>query len=59
MDLLLPAFILLGLIPAAIAKRKGRSFVLWWFYGATLIVIALPHALLLKPTTPGAAPGAR
>lgn len=24
--------ILIGLIPAAIAKGKGRSFVAWWFY---------------------------
>lgn len=40
---------LLGLIPAAIAKGKGRSFGLWWFYGAMIFIVALPHALLLKP----------
>lgn len=39
---------LLGLIPAAIAKGKGRSFGLWWFYGAMLFIIALPHALLMN-----------
>lgn len=40
--------ILLGLIPAVIARRKGRSLALWWFYGATLFIVALPHALVLK-----------
>jgi len=41
--------ILLGLIPAMIAKSKGREFALWWIYGALLFIIALPHSLLLKP----------
>lgn len=27
-------FALLGLIPAFIAKHKGRNFALWWLYGA-------------------------
>ncbi len=40
--------VLIGLIPAAIARNKGRSFVGWWIYGALLFIIALPHALLLK-----------
>lgn len=40
--------ILIGLIPAAIAHSKGRSFFLWWLYGAALFIIALPHALLIK-----------
>jgi hypothetical protein len=40
--------VLIGLIPAAIAQSKGRSFVLWWLYGAAIFIIALPHALLLK-----------
>ncbi len=39
---------LLGLIPAFIAKSKGRDAVLWWVYGALLFVIALPHALLIS-----------
>lgn len=43
--------ILLGLIPAAIARGKGMSFGLWWFYGAMLFIIALPHALLAKADT--------
>jgi RNA polymerase subunit RPABC4/transcription elongation factor Spt4 len=43
--------VLLGLIPAALAKGKGRSFGLWWFYGAALFIIALPHSLLIKANT--------
>lgn len=40
--------ILIGLIPAAIAKSKGRDFGLWWLYGAALFIVALPHALIMK-----------
>ena len=36
----------LGVIPAMIAASKGRTFFLWWIYGAALFIIALPHALL-------------
>jgi hypothetical protein len=39
---------LLGLIPAAVAQSKGKSFGLWWFYGAMLFIVALPHALMLQ-----------
>lgn len=39
----------LGLIPANIAKSKGRGFGLWWFYGWMLFIVALVHALLLEP----------
>jgi hypothetical protein len=39
---------LLGLIPAAIAHRKGQPFVGWWIYGALFIVIALPHAIFKR-----------
>jgi len=48
MELLVVAAII-GLIPAAIAQSKGRSFVAWWIYGALLFIVALPHSLLLKP----------
>ena len=41
--------ILLGLIPAFIARSKGRSFGLWWFYGFALFIVAIIHSLLLKP----------
>ena len=37
----------LGLIPAMVAQSKGKSFGLWWFYGAMLFIIALPHALIM------------
>jgi len=40
---------LLGLLPAYIAYRKGRHFLNWWLFGATLFPIALPYAWLLKP----------
>lgn len=40
---------LLGLIPAMIASGKGRSFPLWWLYGAALFIVALPHALIAAP----------
>lgn len=40
--------VLIGLIPATIAKNKGRGFLGWWIYGAALFIIALPHALLIK-----------
>ncbi len=38
----------IGIIPAIIAQKKGRSFILWWIYGAALFIIALPHALIMK-----------
>jgi hypothetical protein len=38
----------LGVIPAWIAERKGRSGFGWWLYGTTLFVVALPHALMLE-----------
>ena len=39
---------LIGLLPAFIARNKGRSFLGWWIYGAAIFIIALPHALLMK-----------
>jgi hypothetical protein len=41
--------VLIGLIPGMIARSKGREFVIWWLYGSLLFIVALPHALLLKP----------
>jgi len=38
---------LIGLIPASIGHSKGRSFVVWWFYGAAVFIVALPHVLLI------------
>ena len=48
MEILILA-VLLGLIPAAVAKGKGRSFGVWWLYGAALFIVALPHALIMAP----------
>lgn len=39
----------LGLIPAVIAKAKGRSFAGWWLYEAALFVVALVHSIVIKP----------
>ena len=45
----LPLAVLIGLIPAFIARNKGKTFVLWWFYGAMMFIVALPHSLWIKP----------
>ncbi|MCD7881228.1 MAG: SHOCT domain-containing protein [Clostridiales bacterium] len=37
----------LGLIPANIAKKKGYSFGLWWFYGWMLFIVAIIHVNLI------------
>lgn len=41
-------FAILGCIPATIAAKKGRSFFLWWIYGALLFIIALIHSLIIN-----------
>jgi cytochrome c-type biogenesis protein len=46
---ILIGLLILGLIPAFIARRKGRSFFTWWFFGVSLLPVALPLALWLKP----------
>lgn len=40
---------LIGLIPAYIAAGKGRKFGWWWLYGALIWIVAIIHAILLKP----------
>ena len=47
--LIIGLLIILGLIPAFIARSKGRKFYDWWFFGAALIFIALPASLIIKP----------
>ena len=37
-----------GLIPAYIAKSKGRDFSKWWLYGTLIFIVALPHAVFIK-----------
>ena len=41
--------VLIGLIPAFIARNKGKNFLLWWFYGAMFFIVALLHSILIKP----------
>lgn len=38
----------LGLIPAYIAKNKGRSFGVWYIYGVLLFIVALIHSILIS-----------
>lgn len=45
--------ILISLIPAAIARSKGRSFGAWWCYAFFLFPIALIHAIVMKPIIEG------
>jgi hypothetical protein len=45
--LCIPA-VLIGLIPAEIARSKGHNFWAWWLFGAALFIVALPAALLLS-----------
>ena len=49
MEFIIPLVLAAGLafIPANIAKNKGRSFGLWWFYGWMLFIVALIHSLTL------------
>lgn len=45
---LLVAAAVLGLIPAAIARHKGDSFLWWWLVGTVMLIVALPWVLLMK-----------
>lgn len=47
--ILVPA-VVIGLVPAFIAKSKGRNFILWWIYGAGLFIIAIIHIFVIKST---------
>ena len=46
---LVVAGVLIGLVPAFIAQKKGRSFIDWWLFGVALWPVAIPAALLIKP----------
>ncbi len=48
MTMLLIAAVM-GIIPAAIAQGKGRSFLTWWIFGTLLWIVALPAALIIAP----------
>jgi len=41
--------LLIGWIPAVIARSKGRdNFLGWWIYGGALFLIALVHAIVIR-----------
>lgn len=39
---------ILGLIPAAIAHKKGRSFFTWYFYGYIIFIVAIIHSIAIS-----------
>ena len=41
-------FEVVGLLPAFVAYKKGRSFPLWWLYGTMTFMIAIIHSILIK-----------
>jgi len=43
------SLVFLALIPASIAKSKGRGFLLWYLYSYLMFAIALVHAIVLRP----------
>ena len=47
----------LGLIPASIAKNKGYSFGLWWFYGWMLFIVAIIHVNIIPDKNAQQLPG--
>ena len=49
----------LGLLPAYIAFRNGRSMLRWWIYGAFLFPAAIVHALMLGRMSMGRCPYCR
>jgi hypothetical protein len=40
--------LLLAIVPAMIASKKGRNAGLWWLYGVLLLPIAVVHSLLAE-----------
>jgi hypothetical protein len=47
--LILICAVVLGLIPALIARRKGRNFWLWWLFGTMFFLVALVFVLVVEP----------
>lgn len=39
--------VLLGLIPAFLAQRKGYNFLGWWVFGTLVLIVALPWAIFM------------
>ncbi len=50
--IILGILLLLGLIPAFIARAKKRSFWTWWLFGTTLLPVALPLAVMAQEQAP-------
>lgn len=50
---------LLAVIPAAIAERKGGSFLQWWIFGLVLLIVAIPMALMRPDDHYGECPRCR
>lgn len=48
---LLVLAVVLGLVPATIASSKGHSFLAFWVYGTLMFIVALPHAIIMKPNS--------
>ncbi len=46
------SLLILAILPAMIAARKGRNFWDWWFFGIGLFPVALIMAVLLESTIP-------
>jgi hypothetical protein len=44
--------VVIGLLPATIAKMKGSSFFGFWVFGAVLFIVALPVAIFMKRELP-------
>jgi len=44
---------LIALIPAFIAKNKGRSFVGWYIFGFLLWIVAFPLSLIVSKNEEG------
>lgn len=47
MEILILA-IIIGLLPAYIAKNKGYNFWAYWFFGAMLFIVALPWTIFMR-----------
>jgi cytochrome c-type biogenesis protein len=56
--ILVLVFLVLGLIPAFIARSKGKKFRDWWLFGFALLPVALPMAFLIKTDETDEEPGA-
>lgn len=50
MAALVVAWVIFGAASGMIGAMKGHNIVLWFLYGCAIPIVALPHALLVKPT---------